>query len=46
MSCLDKDLGNHTRGIIRVEEETIDTVALPQSADLPPQSLLTLTKRL
>ena len=46
MSRLDEDLGDDTCGFIRIEEETVDTVALPQSAEFPPESLLTVGERL
>ena len=46
MSRLDKDLGNHTFSTQRIQEETVDTVALPQAAQFPPESLLTILKRL
>ncbi len=44
MSRLDKDLGNHTCGIIRIEEETVDTITFPQTTNFPPKTLLTLTE--
>ena len=46
MGCLDEYLGNNTRRLIRIQEEAVDTVALPQSAEFPEESLLTLGKRL
>ena len=46
MGCLQEYLCDDTRRFIRIEEETIDTVTLPESANLPPQSFLTLGKRL
>ena len=39
---LDIDLGQHTAGVVGVEEETVDAVALPQSGEFPPESFLSL----
>ena len=38
---LQVNLSQHTRCIVGVEEETVDTVTLPESAEFPPESLLT-----
>ena len=46
MGRLQVYLSQHTIPVIRIEEKTVDTVALPKSADLPPESLLSLLKRL
>ena len=46
MSRLDEYLGSNTCCIIRIEEETIDTVALPETTDFPPESFLTFLKGL
>ena len=45
MGSLDEDLCGDTRRIIRIQEETIDSIALPETADLPPEALLALLKR-
>ena len=41
---LHKQLSLEARHGIGIEEEAVDTVALPQSADFPPQSVLALRK--
>ena len=46
MSRLDKYLGNHTCGIVWVNKETIDTITLPETTDLPPETFLTFLKGL
>ena len=46
VGSLDEYLSLHTRGIIRIEEEAVDAVALPQSGEFPPESLLAVGERL
>ena len=46
MGCLQIYLSQHTRRLIGIEEEAVDTIALPQTAEFPPESLLALSKRL
>ena len=46
MGCLNINLCQHTVTLQRIEEEAIDEVTLPESAEFPPETLLTLGKRL
>ena len=46
MGRLNEDLCQHTLCLQRIQEETIDAVALPQSAELPPETFLALAERL
>ena len=46
MGGLDEYLSNHTSGVVGIQEETVDAVALPESADLPPKSFLAIAKGL
>ena len=46
LGCLDEYLCYHTCGIIRIDEEAIDTIALPQTREFPPESFLTLLEGL
>ena len=39
---LDENLSDDTRCTLWVKEETVDTIALPQSAELPEEAMLTL----
>ena len=42
MGRLDENLGLHTRCIQWIQEETVDAVALPKSAEFPPETFLAL----
>ena len=42
MCRLDENLSDDTRCTLWVKEETVDTVTLPQSAELPEEAMLTL----
>ena len=45
MSGLDEYLGYNASSIIRIKEETVDTVTLPQSGEFPEETFLTLAER-
>ena len=40
------DQSQHRCGIVGIDEETVDTVALPQSGELPPETFLALVEGL
>ena len=46
MGRLDIDLGQHAIRLVGIEEEAVDAIALPQTAEFPEESLLALGKRL
>ena len=45
MSCLEVYLCQYASRLVWIEEETIDTIALPKAAKLPPEAFLALLKR-